>query len=107
MVFPTEEIVVQILALSPLKSYTTIFHNSNIVLSSIIGRYYAMDRDQRWERIKKAYDLLVDGVGEIKEDYSTAFKESYSNKITDEFLEPVKIKNNKGTILDNDLVVCF
>lgn len=82
-------------------------HNSNIVLSSIIGRYYAMDRDQRWERIKKAYDLLVDGVGEIKEDYSTAFKESYSNKITDEFLEPVKIKNNKGTILDNDLVVCF
>ncbi|MCH1612247.1 MAG: 2,3-bisphosphoglycerate-independent phosphoglycerate mutase [Flavobacteriales bacterium] len=82
-------------------------HNSNIVLSSIIGRYYAMDRDQRWERIKKAYDLLVDGTGEIKEDYSTAFKESYSNDITDEFLKPVKIKNNKGTIKDNDLVVCF
>jgi 2,3-bisphosphoglycerate-independent phosphoglycerate mutase len=82
-------------------------HNSNIVLSSVIGRYYAMDRDQRWERIKKAYDLLVDGIGEIKEDYSTAFKESYSNEISDEFLEPVKIKNNKGTILDNDLVLCF
>ena len=82
-------------------------HNSNIVLSSIIGRYYAMDRDQRWERIKKAYDLLIDGTGEIKEDYSTAFKESYSKEITDEFLEPVKIKDNNGTILDNDLVVCF
>ena len=82
-------------------------HNSNIVLSSIIGRYYAMDRDQRWERIKKAYDLLVDGIGEIKENYSTAFKESYSNDITDEFFEPVKIKNKKGTILDNDLVICF
>ena len=82
-------------------------HNSNIVLSSIIGRYYAMDRDQRWERIKKAYDLLIDGTGEIKEDYSSAFKESYSKKITDEFLEPVKIKDNNGTILDNDLVVCF
>ena len=81
--------------------------NSNIVLSSIIGRYFAMDRDQRWERIKKAYDLLVDGTGEIKENYSTAFKDSYSNDITDEFLEPVKIQNNKGTILDNDLVVCF
>ena len=82
-------------------------HNSNIVLSSIIGRYYAIDRDQRWERIKKAYDLLIDGTGEIKEDYSTAFKESYSKEITDEFLEPVKIKDNNGTILDNDLVVCF
>ena len=82
-------------------------HNSNIVLSSIIGRYYAMDRDQRWERIKKAYDLLIEGTGEIKEDYSTAFKESYSKEITDEFLEPVKIKDNNGTILDNDLVVCF
>ena len=81
--------------------------NSNIVLSSIIGRYFAMDRDQRWERIKKAYDLLVDGTGEIKENYSTAFKDSYSNDISDEFLEPVKIQNNKGTILDNDLVVCF
>ena len=66
-----------------------------------------MDRDQRWERIKKAYDLLIDGTGEIKEDYSTAFKESYSKEITDEFLEPVKIKDNNGTILDNDLVVCF
>ena len=82
-------------------------HNSNIVLSSIIGRYYAMDRDQRWERIKKAYDLLIKGTGEIKEDYSTAFKESYSKEITDEFLEPIKIKDNNGTILDNDLVVCF
>ena len=66
-----------------------------------------MDRDQRWERIKKAYDLLIDGTGEIKEDYSRAFKESYSKEITDEFLEPVKIKDNNGTILDNDLVVCF
>ena len=82
-------------------------HNSNIVLSSIIGRYFAMDRDQRWERIKKAYDLLIKGTGEIKEDYSTAFKESYSKEITDEFLEPIKIKDNNGTILDNDLVVCF
>lgn len=81
--------------------------DSNIVLSSIIGRYYAMDRDQRWERIKKAYDLLVDGIGEIKQDYSIAFNESYSNKITDEFFEPVKIKNNEGTIQDNDLVICF
>ena len=66
-----------------------------------------MDRDQRWERIKKAYDLLIDGTGDIKEDYSRAFKESYSKEITDEFIEPVKIKDNNGTILDNDLVVCF
>ena len=59
--------------------------DSNIVLSSIIGRYFAMDRDQRWNRIKKAYDLLIEGKGKLKKDYKTAFEESNSNNITDEY----------------------
>ena len=81
--------------------------DSNIVLSSIIGRYFAMDRDQRWNRIKKAYDLLIEGKGKLKKDYKTAFEESYSNNITDEFLEPVKILDSNGTIDNNDTVICF
>ena len=66
-----------------------------------------MDRDQRWNRIKKAYDLLIEGKGKLKKDYKTAFEESYSNNITDEFLEPVKILDSNGTIDNNDTVICF
>ena len=80
---------------------------SNISISSIIGRYYAMDRDQRWERIQKAYNLLTKAEGVIKKDCQTAFKESYDKEITDEFFEPVKIKNLEGIIKDNDVVICF
>jgi 2,3-bisphosphoglycerate-independent phosphoglycerate mutase len=81
--------------------------NTNISISSIIGRYYAMDRDQRWERIQKAYNLLTKAEGVLKKDCQTAFKESYSNEITDEFLDPVKIKNSEGSINNNDVVICF
>ena len=80
---------------------------SNISISSIIGRYYAMDRDQRWERIQRAYNLLTKAEGVIKIDCQTAFKESYDKEITDEFFEPVKIKNTEGIIKNNDVVICF
>ena len=80
---------------------------SNISISSIIGRYYAMDRDQRWERIQRAYNLLINAEGEIKKDCPTAFKDSYDKEITDEFFEPVKIKNLEGTIKNDDVVICF
>ena len=58
---------------------------------SIVGRYFAMDRDNRWERVKKAYDLLTTGKGQVFEDAKEAFKASYHAKITDEFIEPVCI----------------
>ncbi len=81
--------------------------NTNIEISSIIGRYYAMDRDQRWERIKKAYDLLIHAKGDLVKDSKTAFEESYNKGITDEFLEPKKVSNLNGTIKKEDVVICF
>jgi 2,3-bisphosphoglycerate-independent phosphoglycerate mutase len=80
---------------------------SNIKIASIIGRYYAMDRDQRWERIKLAYDLIVRGEGALKKDYKEAFIDSYNNEITDEFITPVKIGEVNGEIKENDIVICF
>ena len=61
---------------------------TNATLTSMIGRYYAMDRDKRWERIKKAYDLLTQGIGEYTSDPVTSLHQSYAKNITDEFIEP-------------------
>ncbi len=80
--------------------------DTNINLTSLIGRYYAMDRDQRWERIKKAYDLLVYGKGENYNDCLTAFNEQYNQGITDEFIPPISF-TQEGRIKDNDVVLCF
>ncbi|MBW6515755.1 MAG: 2,3-bisphosphoglycerate-independent phosphoglycerate mutase [Candidatus Cloacimonetes bacterium] len=77
-------------------------------LASISGRYYAMDRDKRWERIQKAYDALVHGEGEKYEDPLVAIKESYENEITDEFIIPkVIIENDKpvARIEDGDSII--
>jgi len=80
-------------------------------LASIIGRYYAMDRDQRWERVKKAYDVIVKGVGTPTQDPITAIKQSYQNGITDEFIEPLVLtdshQNPFGTLKTDDVVLFF
>jgi len=79
-------------------------------LASIIGRYYAMDRDKRWERTKKAYDLLVHGKGILTNDPLQNIDKSYDNGITDEFIEPIAItKNGKPitTIQADDVVIFF
>ncbi len=75
-------------------------------IATVIGRYYAMDRDKRWERIKKAYNLLVNGVGENHSSATNAIKSSYNKNITDEFIEPMLIDKN-GMIEDGDTVICF
>jgi len=84
---------------------------TGVRIASLIGRYYAMDRDKRWERVRKAYDMLVDGVGGRFHNASEAVNTSYSNEITDEFLEPSIIAGNDGnpiaTIHENDVVICF
>lgn len=80
--------------------------NDNIHLSSLIGRYYAMDRDKRWERIEKAYRLLVLGEGMSQTDPIKAIKEQYEAEITDEFLSPLIFDSN-GTIEKGDLVINF
>ena len=81
-------------------------YNSNIKIASIIGRYFAMDRDKRWERIKSAYDLLVKGVGKQFNNASDAVTQSYNDGITDEFILP-SIINKNGKIEDGDAVICF
>ncbi len=84
--------------------------NTNVKLASAIGRYYAMDRDNRWERVKLAYDLLVNGIGEPTENILQAIKESYLKDITDEFIQPiVKVADGKpvAVIESGDVVICF
>ena len=74
-------------------------------IASIIGRYYAMDRDKRWERIKKAYDLLINGSGSKFSSAIEAIESNYRNNITDEFIEPSLIENVQ--IEERDIVICF
>ena len=80
-------------------------------LASIVGRYYAMDRDKRWERIKIAYDLLVNGIGELSFDAKETLQKSYENGVTDEFLKPIIMVNEKhnpiATIAQEDVIIFF
>jgi len=80
-------------------------------IATVIGRYYAMDRDRRWERILRAYDLLVKGVGARAQDPVKAIRESYQRGVTDEFIEPMVVENENGepaaTIQDGDAVIFF
>lgn len=80
-------------------------------IASCIGRYYAMDRDKRWERIKLAYDLLTKGIGENTMDVMGAIETSYKNEISDEFLKPISVRDKNGKPLamieDGDMVINF
>lgn len=80
-------------------------------LASVIGRYYAMDRDKRWERIQKAYELLVHGTGEVVTDVLSAIQHRYEQNETDEFLKPMVLVDEEGnpraTIQDDDVLICF
>ena len=76
-------------------------------IASIIGRYYAMDRDKRWERVKEAYDLLVNGQGKKATDMVQAMQESYDEGVTDEFINPIVNANCDGTIKEGDVVIFF
>ncbi len=76
-------------------------------LASVIGRYYAMDRDNRWERVKLAYDLLVNGIGEKFEHSDDAFDASYANDVTDEFIKPVILDDSPESRIGKDDTVLF
>jgi 2,3-bisphosphoglycerate-independent phosphoglycerate mutase len=75
-------------------------------IASIVGRYFAMDRDKRWERVKKAYDVMVHGKGLESASAKAILETSYAAGISDEFIEPA-ILNKAGTIADGDVVLCF
>lgn len=79
-------------------------------IASVVGRYFAMDRDKRWERVKLAYDLLVKGLGESSVDALTAIQKSYDAEITDEFIKPIVVTQSGkpiATIQEDDVVLCF
>jgi len=77
-------------------------------IATITGRYYAMDRDKRWERVKLAYDALVNGIGEKTADVLAAVKKSYEENVTDEFIKPIiNSAIEQSTIKNGDVVICF
>ena len=84
---------------------------TEIKIATIIGRYFSMDRDNRWERIKKSYDLLVNGIGEKTNNITNYILKSYEKGTTDEFIEPVVVTdqygNYDGKIENNDHVIFF
>ena len=76
-------------------------------LATIIGRYYAMDRDKRWERIKIAVEGLVKGTGEVAEDPIKAVESNYEKDVTDEFLQPIIVNGDAGRIKGDDYLDCL
>jgi len=80
-------------------------------IASLIGRYYAMDRDSRWERVKLAYDVMVNGIGKQATSAVEEIRKSYEDGITDEFVKPIVMVNSLGTpiatIKEDDVVICF
>src|SRR5574344_62622 len=86
-------------------------HKTGGKIASIVGRYYAMDRDKRWERVKVGYDLLVNGVGEAATDMVAAVQKSYDAEVTDEFIKPIVHVDAQGNpvakIEANDVVIFF
>jgi len=85
-------------------------NNSTGKIASVSGRYFAMDRDKRWERVRLAYDALVNATGETSGDALEAIRNAYANNITDEFIKPTVITDGGqpvATIKDGDAVICF
>ena len=80
-------------------------------IATVTGRYYAMDRDKRWERVKLAYDALVQGKGQMTNDVLKSIQENYNENITDEFIKPLIVTDNNNnpiaTIKDDDVVIFF
>jgi 2,3-bisphosphoglycerate-independent phosphoglycerate mutase len=94
--------------ISDLESY---LKNTPTQLASVTGRYYAMDRDKRWERVKLAYDALVNGIGELSTNVTQSILNSYNHQITDEFIKPIIMVDNHqqpiATINEDDVVIFF
>ena len=94
-----------------IKDLSAHLQQTGCTLASVTGRFYAMDRDKRWERVKVAYDALVHGIGAHTTDAISAIETSYRENVTDEFIKPIVVCDNAGapvaTIKDGDVVVCF
>ncbi|WP_017497807.1 2,3-bisphosphoglycerate-independent phosphoglycerate mutase [Flavobacterium sp. WG21] len=85
--------------------------NTPVKIASIVGRYYAMDRDKRWERVKLAYDLVVNGIGTPSKNAVSSILDSYAHDVTDEFIAPIVMVDEQekplATISEDDVVIFF
>ncbi|TLP80971.1 2,3-bisphosphoglycerate-independent phosphoglycerate mutase [Maribacter sp. ACAM166] len=94
-----------------LKDLVQFTADKNTKLASVIGRYYAMDRDKRWERVKEAYDVIVNAEGEKSTDIAKSIQKSYDTGVTDEFIKPIVMTSTDGTpiasIKEDDVVIFF
>jgi 2,3-bisphosphoglycerate-independent phosphoglycerate mutase len=94
-----------------MKNLLAHLENSNGRVASFVGRYYAMDRDKRWERIKEAYDLIVNGTGNPTTDIVSSMQESYDKDVTDEFMKPIVVVDETGSpigkLKEGDVVIYF
>ncbi|MDO4159792.1 MAG: 2,3-bisphosphoglycerate-independent phosphoglycerate mutase [Prevotellaceae bacterium] len=90
-----------------IKQLTDVCEKNDAHVASIIGRFYAMDRDKRWNRVKEAYDLIVEGKGKKAADMVKAVEESYAEDVTDEFIKPISNSTVDGTIQEGDVVIFF
>jgi len=94
-----------------LKQLESHLKNTNSKLATVTGRYFAMDRDKRWERVKLAYDAMVNSIGEKSTSVTETMQKSYDNDITDEFIKPIIMVDNEGQpltkIKEDDVVIFF
>ena len=88
-----------------IKQLSEVCEKNDAHIASIVGRFYAMDRDKRWNRVKEAYDLLVEGKGKQAECMVKAMEESYEEGVTDEFIKPINNAKIDGTIQEGDVVI--
>ena len=88
-----------------IKELTDVCAKNDAHIASIVGRFYAMDRDKRWNRVKEAYDLLVEGKGKQSDDMVKAMEESYAEGVTDEFIKPINNSAVDGTIQEGDVII--
>ena len=89
-----------------LTDITSFCEGKSTTLGTVVGRYFAMDRDKRWERVKKAYDLMVNGIGIQYGSVEEAIEESYNRGVTDEFIEPI-VLSGEATIEEGDVIIFF
>ncbi len=88
-----------------IKELTDVCEKNDAHIASIVGRFYAMDRDKRWNRVKEAYDLIVDAKGKQTTDMVKAMEESYAEGVTDEFIKPITNAAVDGTVGEGDVVI--
>jgi 2,3-bisphosphoglycerate-independent phosphoglycerate mutase len=91
--------------ISFIQQVTDVCEANDAAIASIVGRFYAMDRDKRWERVKEGYDLIVKGVGKQATDMVKAMQESYDEGVTDEFIKPIHNTSVNGLIEEGDVVI--